>query len=151
MSHSPTITLNHIAIAVPDLDAALTFYRDALGISVKAVEDVPQEGVKVAFLPLGAESETFGDAHPPQIELVQPTREGTGIAKWLNKHGAGMHHLCVQVPDIQAAMQQAQAHGAELINQTPARRDNGVLYAFIHPKSSFGVLIELYQPPAQPA
>jgi methylmalonyl-CoA epimerase len=144
MNQANKITLNHIAIAVPDLDAALKFYRDALGIAVAGIDHVEQEGVKVAFLPLG--DPAAHDGHPPQIELVQPTRDGTGIAKWLGKHGAGMHHLCVQVPDINAAMQQARDHGAELINPEPARRDNGTLYAFIHPKSTFGVLIELYQP-----
>ena len=72
--------IDHLAIAVPDLDAAMAFYRDGLGLDVQRVEDVPREGVKVAFLPAG-------EGH---IELVQPTRDDTGIVKWMAKHGAGM-------------------------------------------------------------
>ena len=127
--------INHLAIAVPDLDAALAFYRDALGLPVQQVERVEREGVKVAFLPLG-------ESH---IELVQPIRADTGIAKWLNKHGAGMHHLCVEVADIDAMLAQLAAKGIELINPQPITRDNGTRYAFIHPRSAFGVLVELYE------
>ncbi len=139
----PRITLNHIAIAVPNLDAALAFYRDALGIPLDHIDDVEVEGVRVAFLPLA-----INPNHPPKIELVTPTREGTGIAKWLAKNAAGgLHHMCVEVDDIDAAITRAMAHGAQMINATPLTRSNGTHYAFIHPKSAFGVLVELYQYP----
>lgn len=130
-------TMNHVAIAVPDLDAALAFYRDALGLRVQHIDDVPAEKVRVAFLPLG----------DSEIELMQPTEEGTGITRWMAKHGPGMHHVCVEVPDIRASLQRLKAHAAELINPEPVQKPDGTLYAFIHPRSAFGVLVELYQRP----
>jgi methylmalonyl-CoA/ethylmalonyl-CoA epimerase len=127
--------LDHLAIAVPDLDAAMAFYRDALGLDVQRVEDVPREGVRVAFLPVGGS----------HIELVQPTRDDTGIVKWMAKHGAGMHHVCLAVEDIDAVLARLTVHGCELINPQPIARDDGTRYAFIHPRSAFGVLVELYE------
>ncbi|MGB1286498.1 MAG: methylmalonyl-CoA epimerase [Aggregatilineales bacterium] len=131
------IKINHIAVAVPDIDAALPFWRDALGLPYEQTDDVPTEAVKVAFL-------AADDAH---IELVQPTTDDSGIAKYLAKRGAGMHHLCFEVEDIEAAMQQLTEHDVELINETPRQRDNGTRYAFVHPKSTGGVMIELYETP----
>lgn len=131
--------LNHLAIAVTDLDAALAFYRDALGLHVERVETVEREAVTVAFLPLGD-----GDS---EIEILQPTRDDTGVARWLAKHGPGMHHLCIQVGDIEATLARLAAHGAELINPQPAQKPDGTRYAFIHPRSAFGVLVELYELP----
>jgi methylmalonyl-CoA/ethylmalonyl-CoA epimerase len=127
--------IDHLAIAVPDIDAALSFYRDALGLQLAEVEDVEREGVRVAFLPLG-------DSH---IELVQPTQTGTGIAKWLAKHGQGLHHVCIKVDDIEATLARLASHGAELINPQAVTKPNGTRYAFIHPRSAFGVLVELYE------
>jgi methylmalonyl-CoA/ethylmalonyl-CoA epimerase len=127
--------INHLAIAVPDIEAALSFYRDALGLALQGIEVVEREGVKVAFLPLG-------ESH---IELVEPIRNDTGIAKWMSKHGQGMHHLCVEVKDISAALARLQASGVELINPQPVMRENGTRYAFVHPRSAFGVLVELYE------
>jgi methylmalonyl-CoA/ethylmalonyl-CoA epimerase len=127
--------INHLAVAVPDLDVALAFYRDALGLHVERVEDVPREDVRVAFLPLG----------DGEIELVQPTKEGTGISKWLGKHGAGMHHMCIQVDDIMAVLARLKACGVELINPEPVQKTENIRYAFIHPRSACGVLVELYE------
>jgi len=135
--------INHLAIAVTDLDAALSFYRDALGLPLQGVEAVEREGVRVAFLPIG-------DSH---IELVQPLLEdsgsvvpaASGIAKWMSKHGQGMHHLCIEVQDIQGMLATLKARGVELINPEPVSRANGTRYAFIHPRSAFGVLVELYE------
>ena len=127
--------LNHIAIAVTDMDAALTFYCDVLGLHLDRIEEVKEEKSRVAFLPLGAS----------EIELVQPTADDTGVAKWLAKHGPGMHHIAIQVADIVAAMERLKTHQVELINLEPRRKSDGTLYAFIHPRSAFGVLIELYQ------
>ena len=135
--------IDHLAIAVADLDAALTFYRDALGLAVERVENVESEGVKIAFLLLGDRSGQPG----ARLELVQPTREDTGIVKWLNKHGPGMHHVCLEVSDIEAVLGRLAAHGCELINPQPVTRKDGTRYAFIHPRSAFGVLVELYEKP----
>lgn len=129
--------LDHLAIAVPDLDAALAFYRDALGLELQRIEDVEREGVRVAFLPLG----------DGEIELVQPTRDDTGVVKWMAKHGPGMHHVCIQVADIEATLARLAAHGCELINPQPMAREDGTRYAFVHPRSTFGVLVELYEKP----
>ncbi len=129
------IKLNHIAVVVEDVEQALGFWRDALGlVSGGDIQEVPAEAVKVAFL------ET-GESH---IELVQPTTEDSGIAKYLAKRGQGMHHICVEVPDIEAKLAELNAKGYELINETPRERD-GKRYAFVHPKSTGGVLLELYE------
>ncbi len=132
------IAINHLAVAVTDLDEALAFYRDALGLTLERVEDVPEEAVRVAFLPLGN----------GEIELMQPTRDDTGVARWLAKRGSGMHHVCLQVSDIAATLARLKARGVELINPEPVRRPDGTLYAFVHPRSAFGVLLELYEKPA---
>ncbi len=132
--------LDHLAIVVPDLDAAMAFYRDALGLVVQRVEDVEHEGVRVAFLQVG-------DSH---IELAQPTRADTGVMKWMSKHGAGMHHVCLAVDDIEFTLARLAAHGCELINPQPVLRDDGTRYAFVHPRSTLGVLVELYELHPQP-
>ncbi|MCS6846371.1 MAG: methylmalonyl-CoA epimerase [Anaerolineae bacterium] len=131
--------LDHLAIAVADLDAALAFYRDALGLELGGIEEVEREGVRVAFLPL--------DDGQSRIELVQPTRDDTGIVKWMTKHGPGMHHVCLAVVDIEATLARLAAHGCELIHPQPMTREDGTRYAFIHPRSAFGVLVELYEKP----
>ncbi|HEY3291693.1 MAG TPA: methylmalonyl-CoA epimerase [Anaerolineae bacterium] len=127
--------LNHIAIAVTDLDAALTFYRDVLGLQLDRVENVEKEKSRVAFLPLG----------DSEIELVQPTTDDTGIAKWLAKNGPGMHHVAIEVRDIKAMMAQLKSQQVQLTYPEPQQKDDGTLYTFIHPRSAFGVLIELYE------
>lgn len=130
----PQIKINHIAIVVNDIEDSLSFWRDALGLPMDTIQDVPQEEVKVAFL-------ESGESH---IELVQPTTEDSGIAKYLAKRGQGMHHVCFEVEDIVAALAHMQSQGVELINETPRERD-GRKYAFVHPKSTGGVLVELYE------
>lgn len=128
------IIINHVAIVVENLEEALPFWRDALGLPLDKVQDVPSEEVQVAFLEAGAS----------HVELVQPTSAESGIAKYLAKRGAGLHHLCFEVADIEVALAHMQAQGVELINETPRVRD-GRRYAFIHPKSTGGVLVELYE------
>jgi methylmalonyl-CoA/ethylmalonyl-CoA epimerase len=130
----PQIKLNHLAIVVKNLEDALPFWRDALGLAVGEVQDVPQESVKVAFL-------ESGESH---VELVQPISEDSGIAKFLAKKGQGMHHVCFEVGDIDAALAHMKEKGIELINDEARERD-GRKYAFVHPKSTGGVLVELYQ------
>ena len=128
------IQLNHLAIVVDDLDAALRFWRESLGLSGGDVTPVPSEAVDIAFLNLG-------DAH---IELIQPTAADSGVAKYLAKRGPGMHHLCLEVPDLDTKLQELADSGCELVNETPRERD-GRRYAFIHPNSTGGVLLELYE------
>lgn len=129
------IKINHLAIVVDDVEQSLAFWRDGLGLSVGgAIEDVPAEEVKVAFLDVG-------ESH---IELVQPTTDDSGIAKYLAKRGQGMHHICLEVNDIEATLADLSDKGYDLINETPRERD-GRRYAFVHPKSTGGVLLELYE------
>ena len=129
------IKLNHLAIVVDDMEAALRFWRESLGLAqTGAIESVAAEEVDIAFLSLG-------DA---QIELIQPTTDDSGVAKYLAKRGPGLHHLCLEAPDLDAKLKELSARGYELINETPRERD-GRRYAFIHPKSAGGVLLELYE------
>ncbi|MDL1901177.1 methylmalonyl-CoA epimerase [Anaerolineae bacterium CFX9] len=130
-----TIRINHVAIVVENVDDSLRFWRDALGLPLQHVEHNTDEAVDIAFLPTG-ESE---------IELIAPFTEDSGVAKYLAKKGAGLHHICLEVADIDAALERLRAHGTELINETPRTRPNGTRYAFVHPKSTGGVLLELYE------
>jgi methylmalonyl-CoA epimerase len=131
--------IDHIAIVVQDLDAALGVYHDVLGLPLERVEEVPAEKVKVAFLPLPK-----GDG---EVELVQPTADDTGIARYLAKRGEGMHHICFEVDDIQAAMAKMAASGLQVLEEKPRVGSQGQKYVFIHPKTAHGVLIELYERP----
>ena len=134
----PTIKrLDHIAIAVNDLGDALAFW-EALGLHTDRIEEIPAEQAYVAFLPVG----------DGEIELVKPTSDTTGTAKFLAKRGEGMHHVCLEVEGLDELLTQLQAKGIQLINETPVTKPNGVRYAFIHPKSAHGVLVELYEKPA---
>ena len=126
--------INHVAVAVEDIETAMRFWQDALGIQPDHIEEVPSQKAKVAFLPIG-ESE---------VELVQPTDEETGMAKFLKERGGGVHHLCLEVDDIQEMMNHLKGIGIRLINAEPLEL-KGRKLAFIHPKSTGGVLIELYE------
>lgn len=127
--------IDHIAIVVQDIDAALGFWRDALGLELQGVEDVPEQKSLVAFLPVG-ESE---------VELVQPTTDDSGVARYLQKRGPGMHHICLEVEDIEQMLAQLKAKGVRLINESPIPGAGGKKIAFIHPESTNGVLVELYE------
>lgn len=129
--------INHIAILVEDIEKALPFWQDALGLELTELEEVEAEKARVAFFPIGES----------KIELVQPTDPETGLGRYLQKHGGGMHHICLEVSDIKASLARLKENGVELINETPRQRESGTLYAFIHPKSTGGVLVELYQLP----
>lgn len=126
--------INHVAIVVSDLDESLKFWRDSMGIDLHHLEDVPSEGVAVAFLPTG-ESE---------VELLKPTSEGTGVAKFLAEKGPGMHHLCFEVDDIEGMIVQLKDKGVRLLGDAPKELP-GRKMIFVHPKSTGGVLVELYQ------
>lgn len=132
----PTIkAINHVAVVVDDMEKSLVFWRDALGIKLHELRDVPAEKSQVAFLPLaGAE-----------VELVMPTTADSGIAKYLAKRGPGMHHLCLEVDDIEGMMAQLKEKNIRLINEEPRIAADGKKYAFVHPESTGGVLVELYQ------
>lgn len=127
--------INHVAIVVQDINASLAFWRDALGLDLHEIRDVPAEKSAVAFLPVSG----------GEIELVQPTTTDSGIAKYLEKRGQGMHHICLEVDDIVGMLAQLRSKGIRLINEEPRTAADGKRYAFIHPESTSGVLVELYQ------
>jgi len=127
--------IDHIAIVVDDIPSALIFWRDALGLDLAHVEDVPDQESVVAFLPTGKS----------EIELVKPTSGTSGVAKYLQKRGPGLHHICLEVDDIKAMLAQLKEKGVQLINETAILGTGGKKIAFIHPKSTQGVLVELYE------
>jgi methylmalonyl-CoA/ethylmalonyl-CoA epimerase len=122
---------------VENLEDALVFWQEKLGLVLDHVETISSMEVKIAFLPLG-ESE---------IELVQPITEDSGLAKFLAKRGPGLHHICLEVDDIKAKLDDLKGEGVDLIDQEPVVMDDGRKLAFIHPKSAGGVLVELYELP----
>ena len=128
--------VNHFAIVVHNIEEALQFYEGALGIELTDVKEVPEQAVRVAFLPVG-ESE---------IELVEPLTANSSIARFLEKRGEGMHHICLEVEDIEAALQDLAAKGVRLIDDQPRRGAHGRV-AFLHTRSAHGVLIELIEKP----
>ena len=127
--------INHIGVVVDDMERSLSLWRDALGMELHELRDVPAEKSQVAFLPLAGS----------EIELVKPTSDDSGIAKYLAKRGVGMHHICVEVDDIEGMLTQLKAKGIRLINEEPRTAADGKKYAFVHPESTSGVLVELYQ------
>lgn len=129
--------IDHVAIVVRSLDAALQFYRDVLGLIPARVTDFPSEGVKIAFLPMGGPQGS-------EIELLEPTDPTTGVARFLDKRGEGLHHICLEVPDIERALAELQAAGAAVLDTTPRRTAEG-RGVFVHPKGTSGVLLELVQ------
>lgn len=127
--------INHIGIAVNSLDETIPFYRDTLGMAFKGIEEVAEQKVKVAFLAIGES----------KIELLEPTSPDSPIAKFLEKSGPGIHHLAYEVEDIEAAIARLEGEGARMIDRTPRNGAHGARIAFVHPKSSNGVLTELCQ------
>jgi methylmalonyl-CoA/ethylmalonyl-CoA epimerase len=128
------LKINHVAIVVPEIEGALNFWRDGLGLELHHVEDVPSQRSQVAFLPVNGS----------EVELVKPTTDDSGVAKFLAERGAGMHHLCFEVDDIDGMLADLKAKGIRLINETATQLE-GRKVAFVHPKSANGVLVELYQ------
>ena len=124
--------LDHIGIAVTSLAEALPFY-EALGLAVTGTDEVPGQGVKVAFLPVG----------DGQLELLEPTGPDSPIAKHIERRGPGLHHVCLRVDDIEVAMATLKAHGFRLLSDEPQPGAHGCRICFVHPKSSGGVLLEL--------
>lgn len=129
--------VDHIGIAVQDIEAARRFYEQGLGLKLTHLEEVAAQGVRVAFLPVG-ESE---------IELLEPLGEEGPVASFLAKRGEGIHHVCLEVQDIEAAMAQLAEQGFQLLDKTPRLGAGGARIVFLHPRSAHGVLIELSQKP----
>lgn len=126
--------INHVAIVVNDIESALKFWRDDLGLVLDHIEDVPSQASKVAFLPVGE----------GEVELVEPTDPDSGLSKYLDKRGEGMHHLCIEVDDMEEVLNNLKEKEVKLINEIPLELP-GRRMAFIHPKSTNGVLVELYE------
>jgi methylmalonyl-CoA/ethylmalonyl-CoA epimerase len=127
--------IEHIGIATRQLDDALSFWRDALGLEVAQTEVVEEQKVRVAMLPIGE----------PRIELLEPTSSDSPVARFLEKRGAGIHHIAVRVDDIRATIRRLKASGARLIDESPRVGAGGCLVAFVHPSSANGVLLELVE------
>lgn len=130
-----TISIHHIAIAVHDLEEALAFYRDTLGLEVARRCQVPEEGIEIAFLPTPT----------AEIELLQPLDQESRVARFLEKRGEGLHHLCLAVENLEAAMGRLRAAGVRLLSAEPRVSSRGTRYVFVHPGSAHGVLVELYE------
>lgn len=127
--------INHLGIATKGIDEALKFWSDGLGLENVHTEIVEDQKVKIAMLPLGES----------RIELLEPTSEDSPISKFLEKRGGGIHHIAVDVDDIEASLAQLKSQGMRLIDETPRIGAEGCLVAFVHPASSGGVLLELVQ------
>jgi len=127
--------INHIGIAVLSLEEALPFYRDKLSMAFAGIEEVVEQKVRVAMLQVGES----------KIELLEPTSADSPVAKFIEKNGAGVHHIAYEVTDIEAAIARLIAGGSRMIDESPRNGAHGTRIAFIHPKSSNGVLTELCQ------
>ena len=127
--------LDHVAIAVKNLEEVMAFYKTAFGLEADELETVEDQKVRTAIYGHGM----------GRIELICPTEPNTGVAKFLEKRGEGLHHICIEVEDIEAALATLKAQGAQLIDETPKIGAGGAKIAFVHPKGAHGVLTELRQ------
>ncbi len=129
--------IDHVAIIVRNIEQALAFYRDTLGITPSEIKEVPSEQVRIAFLPLGGPGGS-------EIELIEPTTPDSSLVKFLEKRGEGLHHICLEVDNIDAALQEMQEKGAPVLDQEPRLAAEGRAI-FLHPKGTNGVLLELIE------
>jgi methylmalonyl-CoA/ethylmalonyl-CoA epimerase len=127
--------IEHIGIATRELDEALSFWRDALGLEVVETEEVAEQKVRVAMLPIGES----------RVELLEPTSDDSPVAKFIAKRGAGIHHIAVRVEDIRESLGRLKEQGIRLIDETPRIGAGGCLVAFVHPSAANGVLLELVE------
>ena len=132
--------IHHVAVIVQEMEPALEFWRDTLGLDLDVVEDMADDRVRIAFLPVGES----------KIELVEPTDQTTGVARFLAKNGEGFHHVCFEVENIVETLMRLEFDGVELIDTAPRKGAEGPV-AFIHPRSCHGVLVELIEAPGGPA
>jgi len=129
--------IDHVAIIVRNIEQALAFYRDTLGITPREIKEVPPEQVRIAFLPMGGPGGSG-------IELIEPTNPDSSLARFLEKRGEGLHHICLEVDDIDTALADLQARGAPVLDNQPRRAAEGRAI-FLHPKGTHGVLLELVE------
>lgn len=127
--------IHHVGVVVNSADEALKFYRDALGLDVTADRVIEDQGVRGVLLQIGNS----------EIELLEPTRDDTGVAKFLASRGEGMHHICFESDDVDAELEGAKAKGIEVIDQKPRLGLAGMI-CFLHPKANHGVLVEFATP-----
>ena len=134
MPSSPCVArhINHVCIAVSDIDDTLAFYREAFGTARAEVEDIEDQAVRAALVRVGGS----------QIEFIQPTDPNGGVARFIERRGEGVHHIAFEVDDLQASLDALAAHGVRLIDSAPREGLSGMI-GFIHPRSTRGVLIEL--------
>ena len=132
--------IHHVAVVVRSIEEALPFHRDVLGLALEQVLDIEADRVRIAFLGVGES----------KVELVEPTDETTGVARFLASKGEGVHHVCYEVADVAAALDRMAGDGIELIDRVPRRGAEGPV-AFVHPRSGHGVLVELIEAPDGPA
>jgi methylmalonyl-CoA/ethylmalonyl-CoA epimerase len=129
--------IEHVAIAVADIDAAIEHYRDVWGLEVAHRERVEDQGVEEAMLPLGGS----------YLQLLGSTGAETTVGKFLERRGEGLHHIAYEVDDLEAALRELKAKGVRLIDEEPRRGGRGHMVAFVHPKGNHGLLVELIQAP----
>jgi methylmalonyl-CoA epimerase len=125
--------IDHIGIAVSNLQESLPFWEKSLGIELHGIEEVAEQNVRTAFLPVGG----------TEIELLEPTSADSSVARFIEKRGEGLHHIAIRVDDIEAALAELKAKGIQLIDETPRNGAGGARIAFVHPKATHGVLLEL--------
>ena len=132
--------IHHVAVVVRSIEASLTLYRDLLGMPLETIMDIPSDRVRIAFLGVGES----------KVELVEPTDDTTGVARFLAAKGEGFHHVCLEVANLAEELTRLAIDGVELIDSTPRRGAEGPV-AFLHPRSCGGVLVELIEAPGGPA
>ena len=127
--------IDHIGIATGGIAEVANFYREALGLKIEEIEEVAEQKVRVAMLPIGES----------RIELLEPTTDDSPISKFLAKRGPGIHHVAIQVENIRESLRKMKEEGARLIDEEPRTGAGGCLVAFVHPSSTGGVLVELVE------
>jgi methylmalonyl-CoA/ethylmalonyl-CoA epimerase len=132
--------IHHVAVVVRSIEESLAFYRDLLRLELERVADVPSDHVRIAFLGVGES----------KVELVEPTDDTTGVARFLASRGEGFHHVCFEVDNLAESLLRLEIDGVELIDTAPRRGAEGPV-AFVHPRSAHGVLVELIETPGGPS